>query len=117
MTLFLTHPSSGRYSQRLQATQISDSRLPDINALKVDSRRAKAERGALAKALFVSWSFVYINFGEEAESSIAEKQESEETEHEQKTEALELKLAAGVLFGLTDVTSDVTLKLDAEVEF
>ena len=53
----------------------------------------------------------------EAEGSTAEKQESEETEHEQKTEAPELKVAAGVLFGLTEVTSDVTYKLDAEVEF
>jgi hypothetical protein len=57
---------------------------------------------------------LYINFGEEAETSGTER---EETEHEQKTEAPELNLAAGVLFGLTDVTSDITFKLDAELEF
>ena len=60
---------------------------------------------------------IYINFGEETDGSIAEKRESEETEHEQKTEEPELKVAAGILFGLTHVTSDVTYKLDAEVEF
>jgi hypothetical protein len=43
--------------------------------------------------------------------------EIEETEHEQKTEAPEFNLAAGVLFGLTEATSDVTFKLDAELEF
>jgi hypothetical protein len=36
---------------------------------------------------------------------------------EQKSEAPELKMAAGVLFGLSDATSDVTFKLDAELEF
>lgn len=60
---------------------------------------------------------IYINFGEEAEGSAAKKHESEETEHKQETEAPELKMAAGVLFGVTDVTSDVTFKLDAELEF
>lgn len=60
---------------------------------------------------------IYLNFGEEANTSAAEKHENEETEHEQESEARELKLAAGVLFGLTDVTPDVTFKLDAELEF
>jgi hypothetical protein len=59
---------------------------------------------------------VYLNFGEEASSS-AEKRENDESEHEQESEAPEIKMAAGVLFGLTDVTSDVTFKLDAELEF
>jgi len=56
---------------------------------------------------------LYINFGE-VQSSDAER---EETEHEQKTEAPEFNVAAGVLFGLTDITSDVTFKVDAELEF
>ena len=60
---------------------------------------------------------IYLNFGEEEEGSAAEKRESEEGEHEQKSEAPELKMAAGVLFGLSDATSDVTFKLDAELEF
>jgi hypothetical protein len=54
----------------------------------------------------------YLNFGEEEEGF-----ESGETAHLQKSEAPELKMAAGVLFGLTDATSDVTFKLDAELEF
>jgi hypothetical protein len=57
---------------------------------------------------------LYINLGEEIQNSGAER---EETEHEQKTEALEFNVAAGVLFGLTEVTSDVTFKVDAELEF
>ena len=60
---------------------------------------------------------IYLNFGEEAEGSEAEKRERAETEQEQRFEAPEFNLAAGVLFGLTDVTADVTFKLDAELEF
>jgi hypothetical protein len=60
---------------------------------------------------------IYLNFGEEAEGIEAEKRESEETQHEQRFEAPEFNVAAGVLLGLTDVTSDVTFKLDAELEF
>ena len=60
---------------------------------------------------------IYLNFGEEEEISAAEKRESEVSKHEQEPEAPEFKMAAGVLFGLTDVTSDVTFKLDAELEF
>jgi hypothetical protein len=60
---------------------------------------------------------IYLNFGEEAEGSEAEKREREETEHEQQSEAPEFNVWAGVLLGLTDVTSDVTFKLDAELEF
>ncbi len=59
---------------------------------------------------------IYLNFGEE-EDGYAEKRESEETEHEQESEAPELKMAAGVLFGLSDATSDLTFKFDAELEF
>jgi hypothetical protein len=59
---------------------------------------------------------IYLNFGEE-EVSASGKRENEESEHEQKSEAPELKMAAGVLFGMTDATSDVTFKLDAELEF
>jgi hypothetical protein len=60
---------------------------------------------------------IYLNFGKEEEGSAAEKRESSETEQVQKSEAPELKMAAGVLFGMTDATSDVTFKLDAELEF
>jgi hypothetical protein len=59
---------------------------------------------------------IYLNFGEE-EGSASDIRESEESEHEQKSEAPELKMAAGILFGLSDATSDVTFKLDAELEF
>jgi len=58
-----------------------------------------------------------LNFGEEAEGYATEKRESDEGERERKSEAPELKMAAGVLFGLSDATSDVTFKLDAELEF
>lgn len=60
---------------------------------------------------------IYLNFGQEAEGPEAKNQEREETEREQESEAPEVNVAAGVLFGLTDVTSDVTFKLDAELEF
>jgi hypothetical protein len=60
---------------------------------------------------------IYLNFGEEAENLPAEKRETEETAFEQKSEAPELKMAAGVLFGLSEATSDVTFKFDAELEF
>ena len=60
---------------------------------------------------------IYLNFGEEAEGPEAKKLEREETEQGQRLEAPEFNVAAGVLFGLTDVTSDVTFKLDAELEF
>jgi len=58
---------------------------------------------------------LYFNFGEGAEGY--GEGESEESEHEQKSEAPELKMAAGVLFGLTEATSDVTYKFDVELEF
>jgi hypothetical protein len=60
---------------------------------------------------------IYLNFGEEEQNSSAEKLESEESGHEQESEAPELKMAAGVLFGMSEATSDVTFKLDAELEF
>jgi hypothetical protein len=60
---------------------------------------------------------IYLNFGQEAEDAETGEHEYEETEHEQETEAPELKLAGGVLFGLSDATSDVTFKFDAELEF
>jgi len=60
---------------------------------------------------------IYLNLGEEAEGAAFDEHEYEETEHEQKVEAPELKLAGGVLFGLNDATSDVTFKFDAELEF
>ena len=76
-----------------------------------------AHPGSFTGQLHRAGPVIYLNFGEEEEGSAAEKRESEEGEHEQKSEAPELKMAAGVLFGLSDATSDVTFKLDAELEF
>jgi hypothetical protein len=76
-----------------------------------------AHPGSFNDQLFRAGPVIYLNFGEEGAGSAAEKHENGETEREQKSEALELKMAAGVLFGLTDATSDVTFKLDAELEF
>jgi hypothetical protein len=71
-----------------------------------------AHPGSFNDQLLRAGPVIYLNFGEEAE-----KHESGETEQVQKSEAPELKMAAGVLFGLSDATSDVTFKLDAELEF
>jgi hypothetical protein len=60
---------------------------------------------------------IYLNLGQEAGKAAEGRSEYEETEHEQEAEAPELKLAGGVLFGLSDATSDVTFKFDAELEF
>ena len=73
-----------------------------------------AHPGSFNDQLHRSGPVIYLNFGEEAEASASEKRESE---REQISEAPELKMAAGVLFGLSDATSDVTFKLDAELEF
>jgi hypothetical protein len=55
-----------------------------------------------------------LNFAKEKEG-YAEKRESEERELQ--SEAPKFQTAAGVLFGLTEATSDTTLKVDAEFEF
>jgi len=60
---------------------------------------------------------IYLNFGQEDEDAEIGKHEHEETDYVQRPEAPELKLAGGVLFGLSDATSDVTFKFDAELEF
>lgn len=60
---------------------------------------------------------IYLNFGEEAENSSTEKRGSEESEHAQESEPPEFQMAAGFLFGMTEATSDLTFKLDAELEF
>jgi hypothetical protein len=75
-----------------------------------------AHPGSFNDQLHRAGPVIYLNFGE-AEGSAAEKRESEGGAREQKSEAPELKMAAGVLFGLSDATSDVTFKLDAELEF
>lgn len=75
-----------------------------------------AHPGSFNDQLHRAGPVIYLNFGEE-EGSTGEKRESEESEREQKSEAPELKMAAGVLFGLSDATSDLTFKLDAELEF
>ena len=72
-----------------------------------------AHVGSFNDQLHRAGPVIYLNFGEEAEG-YGEKRENE---GEQKSEAPELKMAAGVLFGLSDATSDLTFKLDAEVEF
>ena len=75
-----------------------------------------AHPGSFNDQLHRAGPVIYFNFGEE-EGSAAERHESDEGEREQKSAAPELKMAAGVLFGLSDATSDVTFKLDAELEF
>jgi hypothetical protein len=75
-----------------------------------------AHAGGLNDQSLRAGPVIYLNFGDE-EAGSAKKQEGRETPEVQKSEALELKMAAGVLFGLTDATSDVTFKLDAELEF
>ena len=57
-----------------------------------------------------------LNFAKE-EEGYAEKRESEEREHALQSETPKFQTAAGVLFGLTEATSDTTLKVDAEFEF
>ena len=75
-----------------------------------------AHLGSFNDQLFRAGPVIYLNFAEEGAGSAVEH-ENGETEQEQKSEAPELKMAAGVLFGLTDATSDVTFKLDADLEF
>jgi hypothetical protein len=76
-----------------------------------------AHPGSFNDQLHRAGPVIYLNFCEEEAGSAAKKHESGETEQVQKSEAPELKMAAGVLFGMTDATSDVTFKLDAELEF
>ena len=76
-----------------------------------------AHSGSFNDQLHRAGPVIYLDFGEEEGGSPAEKHESQESEHEQKSEAPELQMAAGVLFGLSDAASDVTFKLDAELEF
>jgi len=74
-----------------------------------------AHPGSFNDQLHRAGPVIYLNFGEEGYG--AERSEAEESEHEQRSGALELNMAAGVLFGLSDATSDVTFKFDAELEF
>jgi hypothetical protein len=57
---------------------------------------------------------IYLNFGDEEDDS---RKRLSDDERAQESNSLKLEMAAGVLFGLTDATSDVTFKLDAELEF
>jgi hypothetical protein len=75
-----------------------------------------AHPGSFNDQLHRAGPVIYFNFGEE-EGSATERHESDEGEREQKSEGPELKMAAGVLFGLSDATSDITFKLDAELAF
>jgi hypothetical protein len=76
-----------------------------------------ANPGSFNDQLHRAGPVIYLNFGQEAEGAAMGNHEYEETEHEQEAEAPELKLAGGVLFGLSNATSDVTFKFDAELEF
>jgi hypothetical protein len=76
-----------------------------------------AHPGSFNDQLHRAGPVIYLNIGKEEEVSAAQRHESDEGEREQQSEAPELKMAAGVLFGMTDATSDVTFKLDAELEF
>jgi hypothetical protein len=76
-----------------------------------------AHPGSFDDQLHRAGPVIYLNFGEGAEGYSGGKRGSEESEQEQKSEALELKIAAGVLFGLSEAASDATFKLDAELEF
>jgi hypothetical protein len=75
-----------------------------------------AHPGSFNDQLHRAGPVIYLNFGED-EASESKRRESEESTHEEKPETPELKMAAGVLFGLSDATSDLTFKLDAELEF
>jgi hypothetical protein len=76
-----------------------------------------ANPGSFNDQLHRAGPVIYLNFGQEADDAAIGKHEYEETEHEQDAEAPELKLAGGILFGLSNATSDVTFKFDAELEF
>ncbi|MGE5261424.1 MAG: hypothetical protein ACM3MH_11170 [Actinomycetota bacterium] len=54
---------------------------------------------------------VYLNLGEH------EGEEASGAEREERPEGVEWDLAAGVLFGLSEATSDATFKFDIEAEF
>ena len=76
-----------------------------------------ANPGSFDDQLHRAGPVIYLNLGRDQEGSAAVRRENKESEREQQSEAPELKMAAGVLFGLTEATSDVTFKLDAELEF
>jgi hypothetical protein len=56
---------------------------------------------------------IYFDFGGSTEESVIEIH----TDHGRPSSALDVKIAGGLLFGMTDATSDITYKLDAEVAF
>lgn len=76
-----------------------------------------AHPGSFSDQLHRAGPVIYLDFGEDAKSTEVEKHRSGESEPAQNSEAPKLNMAAGVLFGLSDATSDVTFKLDAEFEF
>ena len=73
--------------------------------------------GSFSDQLHRAGPVIYLDFGEDAKSTDVGRRQSGESEPEQNSEAPKLNMAAGVLFGLTNATSDVTFKLDAELEF
>jgi hypothetical protein len=60
---------------------------------------------------------VYLNFGERAKGSDSDEHQNGGPEDEKESEAPKFEMAAGVLFGLTEATSNITFKIDAELEF
>jgi len=77
-----------------------------------------AHPGSFNDQLHRAGPVIYMNFGDGAKNrSAAEKPDNEETDHEQQSPAPKFEIAAGALFGLSEVTSDVTFKLDAGLEF
>ena len=76
-----------------------------------------AHPGSFSDQLHRAGPVIYLDFGEDAKSTEVEKRQSGESEPAQNSEAPKLNMAAGVLFGLSDATSDVTFKFDAEFEF
>jgi hypothetical protein len=60
---------------------------------------------------------VYLNFGKQAKGSDNDEHNNGGPEHDKESEAPKFEIAAGVLFGLTEATSNVTFKVDAELEF
>lgn len=73
--------------------------------------------GSFSDQLHRAGPVIYLDLGKDAKDAEVERRQSGESEPEHNSEAPKLNIAAGVLFGLSEATSDVTFKLDAEFEF
>jgi hypothetical protein len=76
-----------------------------------------ANPGSFDDQLLRMGPVVYLKFGEQAAGSNSDEPESAGSEPEKEPRAPKFEMAAGVLFGLTEATSDLTFKVDAELEF